>query len=392
MSELKVSVVDQVLKTTEAPVIASGGINEVKVIFTFCEKWDGFIKTALFYRDTDNVYYAVLDENDTCILPWEVCVEDGTFYFSVIGEKEDTRRTSTVIRYKVGKGVIAEEMMPSEPTAEVYDQIIAIVNENKAATEDFIADMEAKVESGYFNGENGMPGEKGDKGDKGDKGEKGDKGDKGDPGESGGVKKTAEGGIVFNDTCTASAEYAAAFGKNTKATARNATTFGLNNESNGIHSFTASRNNKANSPCAVVLGENNISPETITITGQTICGKYNAYEDGSIDRGLFVVGNGNSDTKRRNAMVVKSDGSVAISGQLSAGSIAPDTAKTIVKHTDKNEFGGESYPGDKETFLGKPGDYVGQIGVLTDDGIGEAIVYIYCGKFIGWIKIAEDIK
>ena len=155
MSELKVSVVDQVLKTTEAPIIASGGINEVKVIFTFCEKWDGFIKTALFYRDTESIYYAVLDDNDTCVLPWEVCAEDGTFYFSVIGEKEDTRRTSTVARYKVGKGVNAEEMMPSEPTPEVYDQIIAIVSANKASTEAFVADMEAKAESGYFNGEKG---------------------------------------------------------------------------------------------------------------------------------------------------------------------------------------------------------------------------------------------
>lgn len=155
MSEFKVSVADQVLKIQEAPIIASGGINEVKVVFSFCEKWDGFIKTALFYRDTDNIYYAVLDDNDTCILPWEVYAEDGTFYFSVIGEREDTRRTSTVVRYKVGKGVVNEEMMPSDPTPEVYDQIIAIVNENKAVTKAFITDMEEKVESGYFDGKDG---------------------------------------------------------------------------------------------------------------------------------------------------------------------------------------------------------------------------------------------
>ena len=210
MSELKVSVIDQVLKTTEAPVIASGGINEVKVIFTFCEKWDGFIKTALFYRDTENVYYAVLDDNDTCILPWEVCVEDGTFYFSVIGDKEDARRTSTIVRYKVGKGIIAEEMIPSEPTQDVYNQMIAIVNENKAATEAFIADMEEKVESDYF---------------KGDKGEKGDKGDKGD----GLGITTAEGGAVFNDydTNQAKALHATAFGIGSKANGQAAIATGV---------------------------------------------------------------------------------------------------------------------------------------------------------------------
>ena len=218
-------------------------------------------------------------------------------------------------------------------------------------------------------------------------------------------KVTEDGGIVFNDTCTASAknavsfgnstqasgENAVTFGKGTKATARNAISFGLNNESNGIHSFTASRNNKANSTCAVVLGENNISPETAKLAGQTICGRYNAYADGSIDRGLFVVGCGNGESTRRNAMVVKSDGSVDISGQLSAGAIAPNTAQTIVKYTDKSSYS-DGYPGDNKTFLGKPGDYAGQIGVLVDSGIGEATVYIYCGNYIGWIKIAEDIK
>lgn len=135
MSELKLSVVDQVLKITEAPIIASGGVNEVKVLFTFCDKWDGFIKTALFYRDTEHIYYCVLDENDTGIMPWEVYTDAGTIYISVIGEKGDTRRTSTVVRYKVGKGVNAEEMLPSEPSPDVYDRIIAMYEEARDAAE-----------------------------------------------------------------------------------------------------------------------------------------------------------------------------------------------------------------------------------------------------------------
>lgn len=132
MSEIHVNVTDQLLKVVTAPTLASGGINEVKVVFNFCTKWEGFIKTAIFYRDTEKVYYAVLDENDTCILPWEVYAEDGTFYISVFGEKDDIRRTSTIVRYKVGKGIVAEELMPSEPTPEVYDQIIQMYQDIRA--------------------------------------------------------------------------------------------------------------------------------------------------------------------------------------------------------------------------------------------------------------------
>lgn len=139
MSELKVSVADQVLKITEAPIIASGGVNEVKVIFSFCEKWEGFIKTAIFYRDTQNYYYAVLDENDICVLPWEVCAEKGTFYFTVFGEKNGTRRTATIVRYKVGKGVDTENMMPSDPTGDVYSKLISMYEENKLSVEEVLA-------------------------------------------------------------------------------------------------------------------------------------------------------------------------------------------------------------------------------------------------------------
>jgi hypothetical protein len=157
-TEIKVSCNDQVLKITDAPVLASGGLNEVHVAFNFCEKWAGFIKTAIFYRNEEEAYYAVLDETDTCIVPWEVCYEEGTFYFGVFGEKDGIRRTSNVVRYKVKKGAITPDMKPSEPTPEVYDQIISIVSENKAVTEEFISDMEEKVESGYFNGKDGEDG------------------------------------------------------------------------------------------------------------------------------------------------------------------------------------------------------------------------------------------
>ena len=147
MSKIYVSCIDQLLKVTSAPTLASGGLNEVSVVFDFCEKWDGYIKTATFYREVDDVYYSVLDENDTCVVPWEVCGEDGSFYFSVFGEKGSTRRTASTVRYKVVKGAITSDFQPSDPTPELYDQILGIVNETKKEQETFVTECQETLQA-----------------------------------------------------------------------------------------------------------------------------------------------------------------------------------------------------------------------------------------------------
>lgn len=144
-TEIKVSCIDQVLKITDAPIVASGGLSEVRVVFDFCDKWKGFAKTATFYRDIENVYYSVLDENNTCVVPWEVCYESGTFFFGVFGEKENTRRTSVTVRYKVKDGAITAEMTPSDPTPEVYDQIMAMLADMRESQAGFISVAEKAI-------------------------------------------------------------------------------------------------------------------------------------------------------------------------------------------------------------------------------------------------------
>lgn len=134
MSVIVVRCTDQVLKIVEAPVVASGGKNEVKVEFQFCEKWDGFTKTAVFYRNIEEPYYAILNSEDVCVVPWEVYTEAGTFYFSVFGDKGGTRRTSITVRYKVKDGGLPDGLMPSDPTPDVYSQILDRVNDLKVLT------------------------------------------------------------------------------------------------------------------------------------------------------------------------------------------------------------------------------------------------------------------
>lgn len=125
---IKIKCTDQKLDAIEAPIVASGGFNENKVHFEFCPLWDNFTKTATFYVKKNEVYTAAVDSSGTCIVPNEVTANPGNMFFGVFGVKQDgTTRTSEVIKYKIVQGAITEDAKPSDPTPDVYEQILAKV-------------------------------------------------------------------------------------------------------------------------------------------------------------------------------------------------------------------------------------------------------------------------
>lgn len=121
---IRVDCVDQRLYYAAAPAVASGGKNENVIEFNFCHLWDGFAKTAIFYRSEDAVYHVAIPD-DRCIIPHEVLAEEGVMYFGVFGVKDDITRTSEVMRYRVRKGAITEGVEPSDPTPDIYTQILS---------------------------------------------------------------------------------------------------------------------------------------------------------------------------------------------------------------------------------------------------------------------------
>jgi hypothetical protein len=156
------------MRLVERPTLASGGVNEAVVKFDFCEKWDGYAKTAVFYRDEEQLYPMLL-ENDSCFIPWEVYSTPGTFYFTVFGVKEEIRKTANTLRYKATKGIPDGEMIPSEPTQEMYEQIIDRLDKleqngtgggvsEEQLTEAVNEALEEAKASGEFKGEPGEPG------------------------------------------------------------------------------------------------------------------------------------------------------------------------------------------------------------------------------------------
>lgn len=137
---IRVTCVDQRLVISSGPVIASGGLNEDKVVFDFCPLWNDFVKTAIFYRDKGQVYHSVLVDN-TCLIPWEVTASEGEMYFGVFGVKGDITRTSEILRYKVVAGAITEDTTPSDPTPDIYEQILEAFRQTPEKVEQAIKEV-----------------------------------------------------------------------------------------------------------------------------------------------------------------------------------------------------------------------------------------------------------
>lgn len=119
-----IGVNDQTLKVIDGPLVASGGVKENKVVFRFCSLWDGFTKTAVFQLNSGIPYQAVVDSANSCIIPAEALINQGTLAIGVFGvNAEGVKRTSALLDYPIKEGA-AEGIEPTEPTPDVYDQIL----------------------------------------------------------------------------------------------------------------------------------------------------------------------------------------------------------------------------------------------------------------------------
>ena len=134
MTNILITVADQKLFVTNAPTIASQDVNEDYVIFTF-NGWDGYGKTAIFYRaeEEDNpnkvIYQSAVDGDGKALIPWEVTAEDGKIKIGVYGAKDDIKKTSDIITYKIVKGMFVEGEESQPPTPGLYEQILTVAGE-----------------------------------------------------------------------------------------------------------------------------------------------------------------------------------------------------------------------------------------------------------------------
>lgn len=122
--------IDQTLQPTNLPRITSGGREEIRVEFSFDAHWDGFGRTAMFYRDKKLIYHALL-VGDACTVPWPVLMEPGRLYIGVYGANAETVRTSEVLALIVEQGAIAA-VSALEPTPDIYRQVLSAYGKENA--------------------------------------------------------------------------------------------------------------------------------------------------------------------------------------------------------------------------------------------------------------------
>lgn len=124
MTTIAIAANDQDLTITQKPLLASGDKDSVLLHVDFDAEWDGYTKTAIFYQNPNKAYHVILDMNDECVIPWEVLTTEGTMHFGIYAIKDGTRKTSQVIAYKITKGAWYEDTKPSDPTPDIYTQIM----------------------------------------------------------------------------------------------------------------------------------------------------------------------------------------------------------------------------------------------------------------------------
>lgn len=127
-----------VLAVNQREVVTSGSVNVYEVQFQFDSEWDGLEKTAVF-RAGDCTVSTLLDETETCIIPWEVFQDaKRTLYAGVYGTKNGNTVLPTIW---ASLGEIRQGCEPGEstqpPTPSVYEQILAEIGnlDNLATSE-----------------------------------------------------------------------------------------------------------------------------------------------------------------------------------------------------------------------------------------------------------------
>ena len=188
--ELQLKVDKQSIYRRDSNRVVADSKNYLTAHFEFSEEWTE-TKTAVF-AGAEQAYTVILDETNSCLVPWEVIKPYG---FSVSVFCGDLI-TANKVDVRVDESGYTEGETPQPPSPTVYDQLI----NTALKAEELAQSVRDDADAGKFNGEKGEKGDPGDKGEPGEQGIQGvpgERGEKGDPGEPGADGYTPQRGIDY---------------------------------------------------------------------------------------------------------------------------------------------------------------------------------------------------
>lgn len=209
---IDINVIGQRVTVKSADIVAES-VKYLKVRFAFSEDWSDYSKTAIFKRKDGSVYQVLINketlvggEENVFFVPAEV-IKAPYFKVAVLGELGESRITTDEVTVKVIESGVEEGEIPTEPTPDIYAQIVNL-SENAVR---IATSVRNDADNGLLKGAKGDKGDKGDRGEqgiqgiqgiqgkKGDKGEKGDTGAQGIPGEKGEKGDKGDAGEVTRE-------------------------------------------------------------------------------------------------------------------------------------------------------------------------------------------------
>lgn len=125
MAQIEIILEKQLLTIQNREVIASGDCNYDKCAFAFDEEWEGYIKTAVFYQEKQEVYYAVLDNEDKCTIPSPALTKAKPLCVGVFGVMGNKIITSTMDSISIVEGAVSGMEVDVEPSSTVFAAIVA---------------------------------------------------------------------------------------------------------------------------------------------------------------------------------------------------------------------------------------------------------------------------
>lgn len=131
---------NQKLSYITKPIIASGDFEVDTVSFDLNETWDGYRRTAVFYRNVEDAFHVFMNDENTCTIPHEVLEDPGAMYIGIFGIRDGKTLTSNMVVCNIDRGAIISIGRVSDPTPDVYAQIISM------------------IEAGMLKGDTGDPG------------------------------------------------------------------------------------------------------------------------------------------------------------------------------------------------------------------------------------------
>lgn len=198
------TVTNQELVLKESVSSVEENQNYIQCVFDFTtEDWNDTVKTAYFRNPKTGIVTSQMLSGDQCTIPPESLSDEGYVQFSVAGEKERYRITSSIVQFFNRPTVYGGD--PSDPTPTQYEQIVAQTAAAQNAAEDAqqtAEEIREQAESGAFNGKDGSPGPAGPQGGPGPQGEPGPAGADGAPGKDGAAATVTVGTVTTGEPGT----------------------------------------------------------------------------------------------------------------------------------------------------------------------------------------------